>query len=300
MILRALRYKKLMGDYRKEWYGELEKILNNTDDDAETVIRELISERHFLAVSGMYVPIFLEIIACDEPANKSDHMMSAINLAMGIIDDETENYDHKRKLKEMDWFEDILKGHHTTADNLDPKKKAIITLVDYTLNQIDEPYLDSFQKDVIECKYATIIDDEQTIPDLSIRAEVGKTCGKVYFDLVQSRIEQNISDYEPVFVQLCTGSAILDDMTDVYDDYGIKVTKPLELIDGKPTLRRIISKGIIPKTLADSKPEFNKGLEACTSDKMQKAYSQTANLLKMFYTINLFRRYMKHSLNLNV
>ncbi|MBI2668153.1 hypothetical protein HYX17_05300 [Candidatus Woesearchaeota archaeon] len=301
MIREYYKLIKEVSDYKVEWDSELERILRYSDP----VIRETIgskakNRKNLSAYCGAIVPRFLDIINAKIDPNNAHFMNSAFILAVGLFDDSTERLELSDKLQEFDWFESLLLGNGNgdilKKDRLYSEKKSIFHLINYVIHYLKDEYKQDFFNSVAIHKNAVYLDDIKTEPNLEIRANVGRTFADLSWLLIQSRLNIDISRYKPLFSQLHAGGAIMDDMIDVSEDYGVRVTKPLIIINGKkPNPSNIILSGMIKETFKDADKEFFKALNTCDTEFIKDNYIRTIQVLKLVCAINVFRKYIQHN-----
>lgn len=238
----------------------------------------------------------LDIFGYDCEPNGADTLSTVMNLGLGLFDDATEHLSPAQKEDEFGWLEKIMRGERppNNHDDLFLARATSAYLLERVVHSIKPEYVEQFTAAASKCNRETQADDAKKEPNLDVRVQLGYSYGTMNYFLAQSRIHTDVSAMRPIFEYLFAGGSIIDDMSDVCDDMGMKVTKPVSMLEGRePTLYNILRAGIIPQAFHDADQEFQKGVEACPTHQSRQKLLDTVALIKATYTVKLIEKSLK-------
>lgn len=291
----VIKYCGIIHDYEKRWNNELANILRWEDPDIINIIMKKNTTRKNVGRSGWIVPILLDTIGIQEKSYKAEYLASLCCLSHALIDDATEWIDNKDKEESFDKIASLIFWEKITPYWFSIEITGAIKILNYMYKNIEEKEV--FVAALDRMKRATAFDDRADSQWLW-RTEVWRAYGNTIRTLLDSQMKTDFSKYQIIIESLFGGVAILDDMSDIFDDYKVKDTRALAMLAWKrPTLSRILHSDMIQKTLADSEKEFQRWfIDIQDSQKSVQKYRNLTDTLKLVYILNMWKKYVQHKL----
>lgn len=281
--------------YEKKWDEELLRILQSADNSTSQSIQTKNKERRGVASSGVIVPLILNMIEVREEPKNADYLLSAFTLGVSFIDDVTEGVDKKLKQDMFANIEALLYWDKNVIPWTIQEIRSCAYLFEYVYNTIqDNKYKNEFINALRRLKDSAILDDSGLL-NIEVRAEVWRSYGNITKVFIDSQVPVDFSRYQLFIESLFGGTTILDDMSDVFEDYQVKNTRPLAILKNqKPTMLNILCSGMISSTFTDAENEFQRGMKDIEHLPQAKIkYQQIISSFKLFYVLNLGNKYLK-------
>jgi|ETN01SMinimDraft_4_1059930.scaffolds.fasta_scaffold65586_1 hypothetical protein len=260
MIKASYLYYRQFQEYGPKWKAELANILTHTDPDIKSTIAEKAERREMVSKGGVIMPIILDTLGIKREPNTADFAFSAFCLGNAIIDDTTEGSITRRESYHTDEIVGALRNREKLSESHSEDVRAAALLFEYIYNQIPQRK-EEFISGIDRLTNAATQEDTSPNPGVDVRAEIGSAYGGIAKVILSARIEYDLDRYSNFLESLFAGAAILDDLADLHEDFGVKVTMPLQRLGGwEPSLLGILNSKIIQTSLADSEQEFERGV----------------------------------------
>lgn len=298
MLSTALRIHKTINRFKAEWPSRLERVLTDAAPDVRDAIMIKTDERRHLAYSGAYVPVLLDVIGLDVSTNDADYLSSMMNIGIAMMDDATENVDEPTRRREFAWLESVAAGlavdDGCPDDPMYSSRRAARHLLSHVVREVPDHYKTQFIECVSACHTSTLKDDLDVSEDFTARVQLGRIYGHMNYVLLESRAGLQVRPARDVFMHILGGAAIVDDMADVTEDYGVKMTVPVRMFNGtRPNPLSIITSGVIPISLRHANEEFVRAYAACPDEKSRAACRNMVRLIEGVYIVKAFEKSLK-------